>query len=154
MNNQNQTAFDELANEYTKTKIQSGSYQLRNLEIIEQAQSKLNKKQWKEWLRDARINLKQTQAKKLIAVFRFCKDNGQSTDLFHKEGIEKTYIISQIPNEQRQNEYLNYVLENQINTKKLKDAIKISNSENIGLQTSLNRLQEKQPLKVPKESKL
>lgn len=137
--------FDELANSLISAKQQNSSSELRYADIVEQAYNTLSQKKLKEWLKDSRVNLKGTQAKKLVAVSKFCKNNGQSTDLFCKEGIEKTYIISRLKDQKQQSNYIKYLLINNLSSKQLKQSIKLTTSENISISESLNKLKENKP---------
>ena len=138
--------FDDLLSSFIEAKTQSSIDQLRIAEIVKQAEEKLNKKRWREWIRHPKINLKRTQAQKLVSVSIFCKKNSQSTDIFKNHGIEKTYIIAQIEDIEVQSTVLEYVLTNPISTKLLKKAIKLMDSEHISFSEAIEKA------KIPKQT--
>ena len=151
MKSKDSEIFNELANSYIQAQSQSNSCDLKKAEIVERAKDKLKKKPWKEWLKDSRVSLKSTQAKKLIAVSVFCKEGGQSTDLFNKEGIEKTYIIAQIEDSKIKEDFLLCTLNEQMSTKELKQSIKLAEEENLSSSEALKKV--RQNIKDQKKTK-
>ena len=90
------TIFEDFVKSYIKARTRAGISVLEMAEICLRAKEQLKNKKWLEWLEDNRINLKRTQAKKLIAVAKACKQQGQLTDLLSKKGIEETYLLTKI----------------------------------------------------------
>lgn len=139
MSKGNKEMFEHMVTTYIQTKTQTNVHQLKLADIVAEAKSKLTKREWRTWLKDSRINLKGTQAKKLITISQFCRQGGQSTDLFYKEGVEKTYLIARVQSEETQNQFLQLALSEVVSTAHLKKAIKLSVKNGISANDALQQ---------------
>jgi hypothetical protein len=143
--------YEKLAGDYIQSKNQTGFYLLKMAETVEEAKNKLSKRAWVTWRKDSRVKLKSTQAKKFITIARACKKNGQLTDLFNKEGIEKTYIAAQIEDAVKQNEFVQEAFQLPLNVKQLKfvaEKIQIENKSPADAIKEVRSIPSKLPKKV------
>ncbi len=141
--------INSLTTRFIELETNENTYSLQKANLISEAKEKLPKKAWSKWLKDSRVRLKPTQAKKLITISRMCKAGGQSTGLFKKEGIEKTYLIALVEDEELRKSLIEYVLKNTLSIRELKRAIQFIQEENLSLEEAFFKATEK----VPKENK-
>lgn len=129
--------FDKFKLEYIEARNNVGFHLLKLALIVLEANKKLNNRSWKRWLKDPKVNLKNTQAKKLIAVALKCRNNGQLTDLLNKEGIEKTYLVCQIKNDAIRNNVSEQIIDVDFTVKQTKEVIQKVEKENIPTQKAI-----------------
>lgn len=122
--------YEKLVSSYIESRNNTGYHLLRLAVVVLEAKTKLNKRTWNKWLKDTRVKLKSTQAKKLVAIAQTCQNNGQLTDLLNREGIEKTYVISRIPDEQKRQEFAECIIDVPFTVKQTQLAIQKMEQEN------------------------
>jgi hypothetical protein len=141
--------IDNFTTRFIDLETKENTYSLEKADLISEAKDKLSQKAWSKWLKDSRVRLKPSQAKKFISISRMCKAGGQSTGLFKKEGIEKTYLVALIQDEDLRQSLIEYALNNTLSTKELKRAIQFIQEDNLSLEKAFSKATEK----VPKEIK-
>ncbi|MFN5540025.1 MAG: hypothetical protein ACK481_08225 [Candidatus Melainabacteria bacterium] len=141
--------INSLTTRYIDLETKENTYSLEKANLISEAKEKLPKKAWSKWLKDSRVRLKPSQAKKFIAISRMCKAGGQSTGLFKKEGIEKTYLIALVEDEELRKSLIEYVLKNTLSIRELKRAIQFIQEGKLPLEEAFFKATEK----APKENK-
>lgn len=122
--------FENLVETYISARSRAGVSILEMSIICLRAKEQLKKKKWLEWLEDSRINLKRTQAKKLIAVAKICQQGGQLTDLLNRKGIEETYLLAKIPDDSVREELAGQILDADFTVKQTKQVVSIIRDEN------------------------
>ncbi len=135
--------INSLTTRYIELETNENTYLLQKANLISEAKEKLPKKAWSKWLKDSRVKLKSSQAKKFIAISKMCKAGGQSTGLFKKEGIEKTYLIALIEDEELRENLIEYALNNTLSTRELKKAIQFIQEENLSLKEAFSKATKK-----------
>lgn len=116
--------FEKLKSDYIEARNNVGYHLLKLTLIVLEANKKLSKRSWSRWLKDPKINIKHTQAKKLIAIAMKCKNNGQLTDHLNKNGIEKTYLICQMKDDATRNNLAEQIIDADFTFKQTKEVIK------------------------------
>lgn len=152
--NQNYETFIE---SYIQAKTQAQVSLINYANVLEEALTKLGKKQWINWLSDARVNLQKSQAYKFVALSLYCKNSVQLTGLLKNTNIEKAYLITKIKKPERQAEIAEKVIEADFTVKQTKKAVELIN-ENLPTDEALKQAKEEintqrkiTPGKVPKE---
>lgn len=154
MINQNYETFIE---SYVQAKTQAQVSLINYANVLEEALVSLGKKQWINWLSDARVNLQKSQAYKFVALSLHCKNSVQLTGLLKNTNIEKAYLITKIKKPERQAEVAEKVIEADFTVKQTKKAVELIN-ENLPTDEALKQAKEEintqrkiTPEKVPKE---
>ena len=78
---------------------------------------------YNKFLRNPKVKLGKTQAKKYIAVYKYYSSQVmgcQSTDILKKLGIEKIYLIMQVENAEVHKYFIQYIIKWKINVKMIK----------------------------------
>lgn len=152
--NQNYEALVEL---YIQAKTQAQVSLINYASVLEEALAKLGKRQWINWLADARINIQKSQAYKFVALSIHCKNSVQLTGLLKNTNIEKAYLITKIKKPERQAEVAEKIIEADFTVKQTKKAVELIN-ENLPTEEALKQAKEEintqkkiTPEKVPKE---
>lgn len=122
--------YEKLVSDLIESRTHAGFYILKMANVVLDAKNKLSKRLWNQWIRDTRIKLKSTQAKKLVTIAKTCQNRGQLTDLLNKSGIEKTYEVCKIQDLQKQEEFAAQVIDVPFTVKQVKLAVQKIQSEN------------------------
>lgn len=125
-----QAEFEKLVKEYIECRNNAGFHLLKLALVVLEANTKLNKRLWKSWIKDTRVKLKITQAKKLIAVAKACQNRGQLTDLLNREGVEKTYCLTRISDPEKQAMLAEQIINAEFTVPKVKMAVDKVQKEN------------------------
>lgn len=151
---QDYEAFIEL---YIDAKTQTQVSLINYANVLEEALTKLGKKQWINWLSDTRVNLQKSQAYKFVALSLHCKNSVQLTGLLKNTKIEKAYLITKIKKPERQAEVAEKVIEADFTVKQAKKVVELVN-EDLPTEEALKQAKEEinnqrkiTPEKVPKE---
>ena len=123
------TTFENLVESYLNARTRAGISILEMASVCLKAKEQLKNKKWAEWLSDNRINLKKTQAKKLIAVAKICRQGGQSTDLLSKKGIEETYLLTKIQDDSLREELAGQIIDAEFTVKQTKQVVSMIQNE-------------------------
>jgi len=122
--------FENLANSYNSAKNNAKDFVLEMANICLKAKEQLHKKKWTEWLKDKRIQLKKSQAKKFVAIAKVFTKGGQSTDLLNAKGIEKAYLLTKIDDDVLRNEFASGIIEANFSVKQTRRAVAIMQNNN------------------------
>ncbi len=125
-----QAEFEKLVKEYIECRNNAGFHLLKLALVVLEANTKLNRRLWKSWIKDTRVKLKFTQAKKLIAVAKACQNRGQLTDLLNREGVEKTYCLTRISSPEKQEMLAEQIIDAEFTVPKVKMAVDKVEKEN------------------------
>lgn len=148
--NLKKTEYESLIIDYINFRNQAGGYFLKMAEIIAQAKNRLKSKNFKKFLKDPRINLKRLQANKLIAIYEVAKSDSRLTHIFNKEGVEKSYLITTIRDDETRNQFLEIIENDDLSVKQTKRAISFIQSDN---KTPIEAIQKaKEPNTMPARS--
>lgn len=149
--------YEELVDSYIEAKQEACNALLNLANTISLALNNLGERQWKQWLKDSRINLNQTQAYKFVAVSKFHKNNLQLTEGLNNLNIEKAYLLTRIKESERQEEVAPQIIEADFTVKETKTVVKLIN-DNVPTEEALKQAKEVinsrkkiTPEKVPKE---
>ena len=115
--------YENFILDYINFRNQAGSYFLKMAEVIAQAKNKLKAKTFKKFLKDPRINLKRLQANKLITIYEVVKSDSRLTHIFNKEGVEKSYLITTIKDDEARNQFIEIIKNDDLTVKQTKQAI-------------------------------
>lgn len=148
-----QDEFEQLIRDFVESRNNTGFHLLKTALVVLEASKKLSKRLWKKWLKDTRVKLKITQAKKLVAIAKACQNRGQLTDLLNKEGIEKTYCITRLSDIQKQDELAEKVIDIEFTVKEVKMAVAKVEKENKSPAQAVEEVQNKIISQKPKEPK-
>ncbi|MEI8390440.1 MAG: hypothetical protein WCG23_11225 [bacterium] len=144
--------FDSLAESYVTARNKFGNSLLEMASVCVEAKEQLKKEgEWLKWLADSRINLKETQAKKFIAIAEHCKKMGQLTDLLNKKGIEETYLLTRISDETARKELAEQIINVDFTVKETRQLVKKVNE----LEPVAEAIEEVKKMKdLPKSEKI
>lgn len=145
--------FENLVESYLNARNRAGTSILEMASVCLKAKEQLKKKKWFEWLEDSRINLKRTQAKKLIAVAKICKQGGQSTDLLNKKGIEETYLLTKIQDDSTREDLAGQIIDADFTVKQTKQVVSIIQNENKTPVEAVEKIKEIKNIPKPPASK-
>ena len=148
-----QDEFEQLIRNFVESRNNAGFHLLKMALIVLEAKSKLSKRLWKKWLKDTRVKLKITQAKKLVAIAKACQNRGQLTDFLNKEGIEKTYYITRLSDLQKQDELSEQIIDVEFTVKEVKMTVDKIEKENKTPAQAIEEVQNKIVASKPKEAK-
>ena len=97
-----------------------------------EAKQELSNEDFKQLLKDKRINLKETQVNKLISIYNvYQKAIPQSTELINIQGVEKAYLLSSIADNDKRTEMEKELISNKITVKKLGKIVDKINDDNL-----------------------
>ena len=90
--------------------------------ILRKYQEEGLKKDYKYFIAHPMVDIKMTQAKKMVAVYKYIagEHSGQLTGIHIRLGIEKLYLISTVKNNEYYDDLENFALDKKITVKKLK----------------------------------
>lgn len=145
--------YENLIVDYINFRNQAGGYLLKMAEIIAQAKNRLKSKNFKKFLRDPRINLKRLQANKLIAIYEVAKSDSRLTHIFNKEGVEKSYLITTIKDDETRNQFIEIIENDDLSVKQAKRAISFIQSDNRTALEAIQKAKEANTMPVRLSSK-
>jgi len=98
--------IEDLKDQIHKLSQQKRSNDFDIGKILAIAQKNTTDEEFKQFLQDKKVNIKPTQAKKIITAYKYVKkkEPSQSAD-FYKIGIEKVYIIATLEEKELQNDF-------------------------------------------------
>lgn len=126
----NNEIYEKLVSSYIESRNNSGFHFLKMSLIVLEAKNKLSKRIWNKWLKDIRVKLKSTQAKKLVVIAQHCQNDSQLTDLLNKEGIEKTYVVCRIEDKTKREELAETIIDAQYTVKQVQLVAQKMENEN------------------------
>lgn len=150
-NDQKMEIYNQLKTEFLAARNNVGFHLLKLTLVVLEANKKLSNRSWSRWLKDPQINLKHTQAKKLITIAQNCRNNGQLTDLLNKEGVEKTYLICQIKDDAVRNDMAEQIIDVPFTVKQTKEVIKKVEKEKMSFEQAVEAIKN-QPTKKPNKT--
>lgn len=133
--------YEKLVSDLIESRANAGFYLLKMAIVVLDAKNKLSKRLWNRWIKDTRIKLKATQAKKFITVAQTCQNGGQLTDLLNKSGIEKTYEVCKIQDLQKQEKFAAQIIDVPFTVKQVKLAVQKIEFENIEPNQAIEEVQ-------------
>jgi hypothetical protein len=117
--------FDNFVSEFVNFRNQAGGYFLKMAETIARAKSKMKPKTFKKFLKDPRVNLKRLQASKLITIYQVAKSDSRLAGFFNKEGVEKSYLITIIKDNDTRHQFIEIIENDVFTVKQTKQAVKL-----------------------------
>lgn len=148
--------FTETVQKIKELKLKNGQNSIAIGNILLQYKSKTSDEQnFKNLLKHRDVNLKRTQADKLIKVSKFCYQSAEKVDLYMMLGIEKFAILLDAKLETKFESVANFVHEKNISVSQLKKLIgKIKEQPNMPIEWLFTELKEelKEARKVNKKS--
>lgn len=148
-----QDAYEKLINDYIESRTNAGIYLLKMAQVIAEAKNRLSRKMFKRFLKDSRINLQRLQANKMIAIYELAKSDSRLTQIFNKEGVEKSYLITTIKDEKAREKFSEQIIDVSFTVKQTKQAVQKINSENKNPVQAIEEVQNKIGTQKPKEQK-
>lgn len=149
--------YEGFIKSYTLAKQNAQKSFIEYANVLEEALTKLGKKQWVNWLSDTRINLQKSQAYKFVALSLHCRNSVQLTGLLKNTNIEKAYLITKIKEPEKQAEAAEEIIEADYTVKQTKRAVELINNQ-VPLDDALKQAKQEHfsqrkitPEKVPKE---
>lgn len=150
-----QKQFAETVQKIKELKLKNGQNSIAIGNILLQYKSKTSDEQnFKNLLKHRDVNLKRTQADKLIKVSKFCYQSAEKVDLYMMLGIEKFAILLDAKLETKFESVANFVHEKNISVSQLKKLIgKIKEQPNMPIEWLFTELKEelKEARKVNKK---
>lgn len=119
--------------------------------ICKEAKSNLSQKDFKNFLKDSRVNYKLTQAKKFINVYIYSQKS-QSTDHILELGIEKIYQYTRLKDKTKRQEFHSFLCtRTDITVNKLKHIVKLlNNNPKLSVSYAVEQVLNAPPKKVVK----
>lgn len=124
------TEFEKLIIEFIEHRNNAGFHLLKMAQTIAEAKHRLSRKMFKRFLKDPRINIKRLQANKMIAVYELSKSDSRLTYFINKEGIEKSYLITTIKDENLREKFTEVIIDIPFTVKQMNQAIQKIVKEN------------------------
>ena len=143
--------FEKLVNEFIEHRTSAGFHLLKMAQTFSEANHRLSNRMFLKFLRDSRINIKQLQANKMIAVYDASKTDSRLTHFLNKAGIEKSYLITTITDAEHRNTFTEKVLDVPFTVKQTKEAIKLINAENKNPAQAIEVILSKPKIKTDKK---
>lgn len=141
--------FDNFISEYVNFRNQAGGYFLKMAETIARAKSKMKPRTFKIFLKNPLVNLKRLQASKLITIYEVAKSDSRLAGFFNKEGVEKSYLITIIKDNDTRHQFIE-IIENDIFTvKQTKQAVKLISDNQKTPSEAVEAVKNRQPLPKP-----
>jgi len=125
-----QDEYNKLILDYVEFKNQASMYLLKMAQIIAEAKQKLNRKLFKKFLKEKKIDLRRVQANKMIAVYELSKSDSRLTLFINKEGVEKSHLLTTIKNTDHRITFAEKVIDVPFSVRQTKLAINKMNVEN------------------------
>lgn len=154
--NPEETQFTETVQKIKELKLKNGQNSIAIGNILLQYKSKTNnERDFRNLLKHGDVNIKRTQADKLIKVSEFCCQSTEKVNLYTKLGIEKFAILIDAKLENKFESVANFVDEKNISVSQLKKLIgKIKEQPNMPIEGLFTELKEelKEARKVNKKS--
>ncbi|MFH0702095.1 MAG: hypothetical protein V2B14_00955, partial [bacterium] len=147
-----QTIYDKLVSDFIGSKTNAGIYLLKMAQTVAEANHNLSRKMFKRFLKDPRINIKRLQANKMIAVYQLSKSDSRLTHFINNEGIEKSYLLTIIKDENAKEKFTEQIIDIPFTVKQTKQAIQKINNENKTPAQAIEEVRNKIFLQKPKES--
>ncbi len=143
--------YEKHVSDYIDSRNHAGFHLLKMTQAIAEAKHNLSRKIFKKFLKDPRINVQRLQANKMIAVYHLSKSDSQLTHFINKEGIEKSYLLTVIKDENAREKFTKEIIDIPFTVKQTKQAIqKIANENKTPVQ-AIREVQNKIRLTKPKE---
>ncbi len=144
--------FDNFVSEYINFRNQAGGYFLKMAETIARAKSKMKPKTFKKFLNDPLVNLKRLQAKKLITIYEVAKSDSRLTNFFNKEGVEKSYLITIIKDNDTRHQFIEIIEDDVFTVKQTKQAVKLISDNQKTPSEAVEAVKNRQSLPTPAPS--
>lgn len=120
-NSVNTEILDKLISDYNTSKNHAGFHFMKMAETVTEAEQKLNKRLFRRFL--LKVRLKRVQASKLIAIYQFSKNDSRLADFFNNEGVEKSYLITTIKDENLRTNFAETIIDVPFTVKQTKQAV-------------------------------
>lgn len=154
--NSKQKQFTETVQKIKELKLKNDQNSIAIGNILLQYKSKTNnERDFRNLLKHGDVNIKRTQADKLIKVSEFCCQSTEKVNLYTKLGIEKFAILIDAKFETKFESIANFVDEKNISVSQLKKLIgKIKKQPNMPIEGLFTKLKEelKEARKLKKNS--
>lgn len=143
--------YEKYISDFIDSRTNAGIYLLKMAQAVAEAKHNLSRKMFKKFLKDPRINVQRLQANKLIAVYHLSKSDSRLTHFINKEGIEKSYLLTTIRDENAREKFTEQIIDVPFTVKQTKQAIQKITNENKPPALAVQEVRNKIEISKPKE---
>ena len=142
--------YEKLVSDLVSSRTNAGVYLLKIAQTVAEAKHNLSRKMFKRFLKDPRINIQRLQANKMMAVYHLSKSDSRLTHFINNEGIEKSYLLTIIKDENAREKFTEVIIDVPFTVKQTKQAVQKINNENKTPAQAVQEVQNKIGLPQPK----
>lgn len=145
--------YENLVESYIKARNRAGESILEMANICLKAKTQLGTKQWPEWLKDSRINIKKSQGMKFIAVAKNFTEGLQSTGFLNQKGIEEAYLLTRVKDDSIREEVAEEIIDADFTVKQTREVVKKVEKDKIPIKQAVEEVKNQIIIKKPKVEK-